>query len=632
MFDSGVCFQRLVRCWCVFVPIAVVIQVAYAGDRTRLPERLTAYDIDARKHVLGDTPQSRGVVLVFLATECPISNGYAPRLNTLSELAARQGLEFYGVVSDRSVTRLAAKQHATEYHVKFPVLFDSAGDLHRITAATHTPQAFVFDSALHEIYRGQIDDSYARLGKKTTPHKMYLTNAIHAASVGSSLPVALTEPVGCLLEDLDVAESKGTLTFARDIAPIVFSNCVVCHREGEVAPFPLMTFEHVSKRARQIADVVTQRIMPPWKPAPNYAHFADERRLDDSQIALFRAWAEDGAPEGNNDDLPPLPQFPSGWRLGKPNLVLRMPRPFIVPADGPDIYQHFVIPLGLPQDRLISAIEVHPGNPKVVHHAHMFLDTTGEARLLDAADPGMGYTRFGGTGLSSASYLGGWNPGANPHFFPQGTCRLMSRNGDVIFQIHYHPSGKPEPDQTEIGIYFAPAGARQVVTDMTVGNVDLLIPSGQANVRFTAEYTLPVALTLLEIRPHMHLLGKSYEVRGVQPNGQVTPLIKIDAWDFNWQDSYAFEPPVRLPAGTRIQVAICYDNSAGNPANPSSPPKTVYFGEESTDEMSNCAIRVTAETVDELKQLIGDNGRYWSGQMQRYLARGMTPDKKRRDP
>ncbi|HQZ66803.1 MAG TPA: hypothetical protein PLY87_17040 [Planctomycetaceae bacterium] len=507
-----------------------------------------------------------------------------------------------------------------EYKIKFPMLLDSAEALRKLTGATHTPEAFVFDRTGNQLYRGLIDDSTERLGKSSPVKKHYLANALHAAVNGHALAIGHTSAVGCLLESLGSNAVDGDITFNREIAPIIFSNCLTCHRDGEVAPFSLSNYEQVSKRARQIAEVVSSHIMPPWKPAPGYGHFVGERRLSDGQIAILTKWANAGAPQGVSEDLPPLPRFPTGWQLGRPDLIIRMPRPFALYAEGIDVTQHFVVPLGLREDRLISAVEVHPGNPKIVHHAHMFMDTSGQARLLDAADPGEGYTRFGGHGLTSATYLGGWNPGATPHFFPAGTGRLMPKGGDVVFQIHYHPSGKPEFDQTEIGVYFAPASARQVIADLVVGSVDLLIPAGNANAQFTAEYTLPTNVTLMEIRPHMHLLGKSYQVRALLPTGSEVPLINIDEWDFNWQDSYVFAQAIPLPAGSKIQVLVTYDNSNENSNNPNTPPRTVFFGEESTDEMSNCAIRVTTDTMNELRTLMSDNGSYWSTQMDRYLS------------
>ncbi len=598
-----------------------------------IPADFRVNDLEGRQHVLGsgiDGLPCRGFAFIFLSTECPLCNKAIPKLNRLAGTYGKQGVEFYGVISDRTVTRDAARKHRDEYNIKFPMLLDSAEALRKLTGATHTPEAFVFDRAGNQLYRGLIDDSTERLGKSSPVKKYYLANALHAAANGHALATTHTQAVGCLLESLGSNATDGDITFNREIAPIIFSNCLTCHRDGEVAPFSLSNYEQVSKRARQIAEVVSLHIMPPWKPAPGYGHFVGERRLSDGQIAMLTEWADAGASQGVSEDLPPLPPFPTGWQLGKPDLIIRMPRPFALYAEGIDVTQHFVVPLGLREDRLISAVEVHPGNPKIVHHAHMFMDTSGQARLLDAADPGEGYTRFGGHGLTSATYLGGWNPGATPHFFPAGTGRLMPKGGDVVFQIHYHPSGKPEFDQTEIGVYFAPASARQVITDLVVGSVDLMIPAGNANAQFTAEYTLPTNVTLMEIRPHMHLLGKSYQVRALFPTGSEVPLINIDEWDFNWQDSYVFAQAIPLPAGSKIQVLVTYDNSDKNSNNPNTPPRTVFFGEESTDEMSNCAIRVTTDTMNELRTLMSDNGSYWSTQMNRYLSRNMTPDKKQR--
>ena len=595
-----------------------------------LPKNVRVHDLDGRQLSLGETADCKGVAIVFLSTECPMCNEAIPGLNRLAVSYAKKEIEFYGVISDRAVTRQQAREHSEKYRFKFPLILDSVNALQKMTGATHTPQAFVFDRSGKELYRGAINDSSERLGKKSTAKKEYLADALRSCAGGHKVAVPRTQAIGCLLEEPGSGATEGAVTFNREIAPIIFSNCVACHRDDEVAPFPLTNYEQVSKRARQIAEVVESRIMPPWKPVPDYGHFSGERRLTESQITLLRGWADADAPEGIPEDLPPLPKLPKGWQLGKPNMIVRMPRRFALPADGPDLYKHFVIPLGLNTDRLIKAIEVHPGNPKIVHHAHMYLDNTGQARLLDQADPTEGYTRFGGHGLSSAAYLGGWNPGATPHFFPRGSGRLMPRGGDVVFQIHYHPSGKPEFDQTEIGIYFASPDAQQLITDLVVGNVDLAIPADESDVRFTAEYTAPCNLLLMEIRPHMHLLGKSYHVRGLLPDGGEVPLIRIDDWNFNWQDSYVFDPLIRLPAGSRIQIQVAYDNSSKNPANPNSPPKTVYFGEESTDEMSNCALRVTTDNYVDLQTVITDNARYWSDEMQKYLDRNTTPDKKAR--
>ncbi|HEY0981314.1 hypothetical protein [Schlesneria sp.] len=598
---------------------------------TTLPADLRAHDVEGHQHQLLGSAELKGIGLVFLTHDTASNHELLQRLNKLATVYRKQNVTLYGVYLAPNATRKHARDEFLKFRPKFPVLFDARQSLRKLTGATHSQQAFVYDRGGKLIYRGRLDDAATTTGKKSSSKKNYLVDALQAVAHGKRLAVTQTDPAGEPLAPLTEDESSSTILFTRDVAPILFSNCVNCHREGEVAPFPLLTYDQVRTRAQLIVEVVNTRLMPPWKPAPNYGHFAGERRLSQEQLETLQAWYHAETPEGDDDDLPPVPTFPKGWQLGKPDMVIRMPRRFALPADGPDLYKHFVIPTGLHQDRLIRAIEVHPGNPRIVHHAHMFLDNSGQARSLDEADPTEGYTRFGGHGLPEAAYLGGWNPGATPHFFPKGMGRLMPKGGDVVFQIHYHPSGKPEFDQTEIGIYFAPSDARQMITDLIVGNVDLVIPADEPDVRFKGEYVTPVSLLVLEVRPHMHLLGKSYLVRAILPSGAEVPLLKIEEWDFNWQDSYVVDPVVHLPAGSRIQIEVAFDNSSGNPANPNIPPQTVYFGEESTDEMCNCNLRVTADTYAEFQKIVTDNGAYWSREMQKYLSRNRTPDRKIRE-
>ncbi|MEI8022305.1 MAG: redoxin domain-containing protein, partial [Schlesneria sp.] len=316
-------------------------------DTITLPKPLRIIDLSGRQHVVLDAPETRGVALVFLSTECPMCNESIPRLNKLATQYQKQGVELFGVISDRTVSRQEALEHHTKFRLKFPIILDAGNSLRELTGATHTPEAFVFDRDGKQIYRGLIDDSSERPGKKNTAKRNYLADAMHSTAGGHRLPIACTQAVGCLLEEPGSGESVGEVTFNRDIAPIIFSNCTACHRDGEVAPFALTNYEQVSKRSKQIAEVVSSRLMPPWKPSPDYGHFASERRLSETQISLLKLWSEIGAPEGDRADLPPLPRFPSGWQLGKPDMIVRMPRKFALYADGVDLYKHFVIPLGL---------------------------------------------------------------------------------------------------------------------------------------------------------------------------------------------------------------------------------------------------------------------------------------------
>lgn len=579
------------------------------------PLDFSVLDTAGVAHSLRALPERQALVVVFLATECPISNGYVPELNrqfaAIHEADAK--VDFYGVISDRSVTRAAAAKHVAEFKYKFPVLFDASGELAEALRPTHTPEAFVIDRTGRLAYRGRIDDLYADVGKKRTEASRHdLADALAAVIASRPVATARTEPVGCLFESLSgktQGEKKrdGSATYARDIAPIVQANCVQCHRDGEIAPFPLATYGDVAKRARQIVSVTQSRFMPPWKPEPDFGHFLNERRLTEREVALFKTWAEGGAPEGDAADLPPPPKFVEGWQLGEPDLVVKMAEPFEVPADGRDVFRNFVIPIDLDRDHLVAVAEFRPGNRRVVHHALFYLDRSGVARKKDAADPGPGYGSFGGPGFLPSGSIGGWAPGGTPHPLRNGMGRELQKGSDLVLQIHYHPSGKVESDQSTVGIHFVKQPSRKVVAPIVVIDRGLYIPAGAERHRMSGSYTLPADTTMVAVIPHMHLLGRETKVTATLPDGQVEPLVWIKDWNFNWQDQYHLAEPRRFPKGTRLDVEAVYDNSDQNPLNPNSPPKEVTWGEQTTDEMFLCFFLVTTEKPEDLLTVRLDN-------------------------
>lgn len=390
--------------------------------------------------------------------------------------------------------------------------------------------------------------------------------------------------------------AQGAPTFDKEIAPIIYKNCAVCHRPGEVAPFSLLTYHDVSKRAKQIARVTREGIMPPWKAEEGFGEFANDRHLDSSQAALIQQWAQSGAAEGNASDLPPTPKFPSdGWTLGTPDLVLEPDEAYTLGAEGPDLYRCFVVPTKLAEDHYIRAIEVQPGNRKVVHHVIVHFDTTGRARELDAADPGPGYTAFGGVGFKSAGTLGGWAPGNYPSFLPDGIGKFLPKNADLVLQVHYHRSGKVETDRTKVALYFTKAPVDKKIRSFPLAKLLLRIPAGDSN--YVVHASLPVKFnaTLYRVTPHMHLLGREMKVSATLPDGTVVPLVHVNNWDFNWQTGYDFKTPIHLPRGSRVELEARYDNSSDNPLNPNNPPRTVTWGEQTTDEM---CIAFLGYTVD----------------------------------
>jgi len=581
--------------------------VAVAGPRSATekrdspPRRLKGMDIDGNVHHLGGTRGGKVVAVVFLSTGCPISNGYIPRLNKLANEFTNREAEFYGVISATAITRANAAAHRKKYDVGFPVLFDASGELRQQLQPTHVPQAFVLDRHGAVVYSGLIDNWYAALGRKRTKvTRHYLHDALRAALRGRKPVVKTTKPIGCLVEDPDRPIKAGDVTYCRDIAPILEANCATCHREGEAAPFTLRSYEDATQRAKQIAAVTKSRFMPPWKPVKGFGHFRGERRLNEREISLIQAWVKGGKPKGDPDDLPPQRDFVQGWQLGKPDLILKMKQSFPIAADGPDVYRHFVLPVDLARGRLVAAMEFRPGNPRVVHHASVFFDNSGIARRLAAAADGYGYSRFGGPGFLPSGNLGNWVPGMVPHKLPQGMGQPMPRGCDVILQLHYQTVGKPETDRSTVGIYFADRSARQVVAGFHVLNTDLKIPAGASRFRHHASFTLPSDIILLDAAPHMHLLGREMKVTATLPDGTVKPLIWIKDWDFNWQGDYIFKEPIRLPRGTRIDVVGYLDNSKENPLNPSSPPRDVTWGEQTTDEMVVCHFRFTASRLRDL--------------------------------
>jgi hypothetical protein len=343
--------------------------------------------------------------------------------------------------------------------------------------------------------------------------------------------------------------------------------------------------------------------MPPWPPSPGWGEFLDEARLTEVEIARFQAWAETGAVEGEAADLPPPPSFPRGWKLGEPDLVVGMSEAFEVPAEGRDSYRCFVLPTQLPEDTFVAGVDFHPGAKNVVHHALFFLDTSGVARQLDAQDPGPGYRSFGGAGFVPAGGLGGFAPGTQPRLLPDGMARRLPKGADIVLQVHYHPSGKSENDQSRLGLYFAKQPIEKEIVAIAVLTHRIDIPAGEANYERHASLTLPVPVSLISAAPHMHYLGKEMKAQATTPDGRTIPLVRIEDWNFNWQGQYLYARPIELPAGTRIDVDARYDNSPDNPRNPSSPPRRVRFGEQSTDEMCICFFQATARTPEERQQI-----------------------------
>lgn len=569
-------------------------------------------DVDGNIRRLGDDNGAGPVALVFLGTHCPISNRYVPELNAFAKLAKKQGIDFYGVLSENRTTWDEAEAFRDENNLKFPILLDPARDLANRLKPLATPEAFVVNTDDTLVYRGRIDNRYAKIGelrRVTTKHDLKATFKKLAKS--ETVTPHSTVPVGCDM-GYDPEETPIRVTYTQHIAPILDANCVECHQTGGVAPFPLTSYEQSRDTAGTIEYVTTEGLMPPWRPETEHGRFRDERYLTDYQKKLLQYWSEQDAPEGDERWSSPAVKLPDpGWRLGTPDLVLKPERPLQIPATGEDIYRYFVIPSGLRSDKTIIGMDFMPGDNTVVHHANFFVDYSGRARALDAKDDAPGFSVFGkgsfmsyDDGDAAGFGLGGWTPGAEPYLMPKDVGMWLPKGGDIVIEIHYHLSGKATEDQSSIGFYFAKGYRKNYVDGLLLGTQSLNIKPGDDHYVRHTKMKVKTGFKLVDVMPHMHYAGKKVRMQVTYPDGKTEALIGIDDWDFRWQNRYLFRKPKHIPKGSRIDAWWIYDNSEDNPDNPAYPPKKIKWGWGTQDEMAELWLSVVPNNPRKRDQLI----------------------------
>ena len=525
-------------------------------------------------------PDGGALVVVFYGAADPAGDAALKAAAGLAREFPARSLLPVGVCVDPDATDESVARHARGLGLTFPVARDPRGALAKRFRVGVGPEAFVLVGDGRLCYRGGVGG---------------LRDAAAAVLAGAPVPGADRAPVGRKVADASPgSKAEAPPTFAADVAPILRRSCVACHRPGQSGPFPLLTYGQARKRARDLVDVVERRLMPPWKPTPGEGPpLLHDRTLLASEVATLRAWVDAGCPEGGDAAATPPPSAPApagpeGWALGTPDLVLEMAEDFNVPAEGGDIYRCFVLPTNLPEDRAVTAIEVRPGNPRVVHHTFAYIDVRGLGRSRDRDDPGPGYSCFSGfSGDRIFGALGGWAPGNEPHPFGEGVGLTLPRGADVVVQVHYHPSGKPEKDRTRLGFHFARRPVRQSLQWISAcaDPDDFDLPAGDPGVLVRTRLTVPVDVELHALTPHMHLLGRMFAASVEYPDGRTKPLILIDDWDFNRQETYYLREPLLLPKGSVVRIEGRFDNSEGNPRNPSRPPRGVRWGEATTDDM-----------------------------------------------
>jgi peroxiredoxin len=542
----------------------------------------------------------RAVVLAFLGTDCPVANLYAPRLEELSKEFASKGVQFLGINANAHDTAEQVAAHAKEHGLTFPVLKDEGNVVADMALVERTCDVIVLDGLAMVRYRGAVDDQYGYGTRKDAPPHRFLHHALTEVVTGGRVEVKGTRVVGCLidrvgpkaggvsqaarvrptapeviaaLKDKESTEPTkvGPVTYASDIAPIVQNRCQSCHRPGEVGPFPLSTYDDARKHAAMIREVVDNRRMPPWHADPRHGHFSNDRSLSPRERAVLLAWVDQDAPLGDVAKLPPPRTFPDGWTIGTPDVVFTIPEPVTVPAQGTVEYVHVRVPTRFKDDVWVQAAEARPGNRGVVHHIIVYVDD---------------HAWLGGRGRErkADSHLCGYAPGDMPSVYPEGSAKKVAAGSDLIFQIHYTPTGTMTTDRSKVGLVFAKAPVKHRAHTLGIAQPKFEIPAGAEAHEVRSSFTVPKDAHLLSFMPHMHLRGKDFRYEATFPDGRTEVLLSVPAYDFGWQSYYTLAEPLALPKGTRIDCTAHFDNSTRNPYNPD-PSKTVRWGEQTWEEM-----------------------------------------------
>ncbi len=539
-----------------------------ADDRSEEFQAIELRDCYGTVHSLSEYNDAKVLVFAFLGTECPLARLYGPKLQTLSEASKDKGVIFVGVCSNVQDSLTEVVSYVNKAGITFPVLMDNEQILADLLKAKRTPEVFVLNAARAIQYQGRIDDQYGISVARKSATQENLSDAIQAVLNGESPLLAATSAPGCVIGRRKQVEPHGEITFTKHIAPIFNARCVECHRAGEIAPFPLTSFEETIGWEATIAEVIREERMPPWNANPEFGHFKNDARLSSEQKQLIQTWIENGCPEGDASDLPPKPAFVTGWRMPEPDLVIHVrDEPFTVPATGVVNYQYFKVDPKFTEDRFVIAAEARPANPAVVHHIIAFMMLPGQ------------------TEANLGKILIGYAPGTSPLVFPKGAAMRVPAGAQILFEVHYTPNGTEQTDRSYIGLKFTDAKS---VTSEVVGleaiNPKLRIPPGADAHQVTAEERFREDVTLLSLTPHMHLRGKAFRYDAQYPDGTVETLLDVPKYDFNWQLRYEFAEPKLIPKGTVVTCTAVFDNSAGNPNNPD-PSKQVTWGQQSWDEM-----------------------------------------------
>jgi hypothetical protein len=592
VFRAGLSGRPLHRTWS---DLALLLGPAVAAEPTGAPlERdrrnemipnLAVEDVDGGAARLGDLMGERGLVIVMRDADCPVSKRYGPRLAGLEAAYARQGLPFAFVNPTRHNTRERMLEEIRAFGFQGRYLRDPQGRLAQALGARTTAEVFVLDARRTLVYRGAVDDQYGIDYTRTEATHPFLARALDDLLGGRRIHTPATRAPGCEL-GLPPAPWGGAerVTYHRQVSRIVQAHCLDCHRDGGIAPFRLDSYEAVAGRAATIRRVVRDGFMPPWFAAPGSGPWANDPSLSVWERRTLFRWLDSGMPPGDPADSPLPRRFETGWTIGTPDLVLELPQPQQVPAEGFLEYRHVALDLAFPEDRWVQAMQILPSARVNVHHVLVFAEPRGRGTVEALRDRLLALAARPGVLRSLESYFVAYGPGTASTVFPPGIAKRLPAKVRLLFQIHYVTTGIPAVDQTRLGIVFAKDPPRHELRTSSAFNRDFAIPPGASNHEVSGAYEFQDHGQVLSFGPHMHLRGKAFRYELVSPEGARTLLLEIPRFGFNWQIGYELARPVRVGPGARLVATGWFDNSAFNLANPD-PTRTVVFGIQSTDEM-----------------------------------------------
>lgn len=533
-----------------------------------MPE-FTLTDFRGREWVSDDFKSKDIVAIVFFGTECPLVKLYAKRLSELQEKLG-DNVQFVGVNANRQDSMTEIAHFAKTTGVEFPLLKDPANKVADLFGAKRTPEVFVFDKQRKLRYRGRIDDQYTYGRQRPEVEREYVLDAIKKIQAGKSPQPQTTEAVGCHIGRIFTEQKSDDINYSKHISRILQNRCVSCHRPGEIAPFSLTDYDEVVGWAEMIREVVNENRMPPWHANPDHGKFANDSSMTKNERKQINAWVENGAPQGDPDDLPEPKKFAIGWQIGEPDFEVAMSnKPYRVPATGVIEYQYFTVDPGFKEDKYINAAEIRIGNRAVVHHVIVALEHEGKPPH----------------GSIDSEWITACAPGSPPLKLPRGYAKVIPAGSKLIFQMHYTPNGTVAEDISSVGFKFVDkAKVKKLVATREVINERLRIPAGADNHEVVAFEQAPADLILLTMFPHMHLRGKSFRYTAMYPDGKSEILLDVPNYDFNWQNGYHLEEPKLIPKGTVLKCVAHFDNSENNIANPD-PTKVVRWGDQTWEEM-----------------------------------------------